>query len=398
MTIDAPSAPTPTGELPATLAAVYAAAVAACDPGPAVAAAMAEPAVAAARAGRRVWIAAVGKAAVAMAAGAVQALAAEGVRPAGGLVIVPDGVPADDAMLAAASLTLRRAAHPEPDERSLVAGYELMALARSCGADEILLVLVSGGASSLASVPAPGLTLEDKRTRIRALAAGGAAISTLNQARRRMSAIKGGRLALACPGPVVTLVVSDVPGDDPSVVGSGPTVPGRPGDVVRVIAGLGRLRREAVVAARARGLSARIDDDDLVGDVDEVAARVLAATAELPPGAVWIAGGEWTVTLGEAPGQGGRARHLALLLARELAGDPRRIALVASSDGVDGTGPAAGAIVDGASWARLAAGGIDGAQALAARDAGTALAAIDAAIGGGPTGVNHADLVLVAAR
>jgi len=383
---------------PTLLAAVYAAAVAACDPAPAVVEALAEPAVATLRGGRRVWIAAVGKAAGAMAAGAVRALADEGARPAGGLVIVPDGCAVDEPGLAAAGLTVRRAAHPEPDERSLHAGYELMALARACGKDELLLVLVSGGASALASVPAPGLTLEGKRARVRALTAGGAAIGELNAARRSMSAIKGGRLAAACPAPVVTLVVSDVPGDDPSVVGSGPTVPARPGDVVRVVAGLARLRREAAVAARACGLRPQVADEDLVGDVEDAAARVIAATAALPAGAVWIAGGEWTLTLGAAPGCGGRARHLALVVARALAGDPGRVVLCASSDGVDGTGPEAGAIVDGQTWARVTAAGIDPAAALAARDAGTALAAIGAAIGGGATGVNHADLVLVMSR
>lgn len=386
------------GDLPATLAAIHAAAVKACDPAPAVAAALVEPAVRELRAGRRVWIAAVGKAAAAMARGAIAALWAEGSRPAGGLVIVPDAIAVDLTPLEEAGLTVRRTSHPEPDERSLVAGYELLSLARGCAADDVLLVLVSGGASSLASVPVPGLSLEEKRARIRSLTAGGAGIEALNRARRRMSAIKGGRLAEACAAPVITLVVSDVPGDDPSVVGSGPTVPGRAGDLVRVVAGLGRLRFEAAAAARARGYHPTVDDEDLVGDVEDAAARVLAATASLAPGTVWVAGGEWTVALGDAPGQGGRARHLALLLARELAGDPRRVALVATSDGVDGTGPDAGAIVDGTTWARVEAAGLDPTRAVASRDTGPALAAIGAALPGGPTGVNHADLVLVAAR
>ena len=104
------------------------------------------------------------------------------------------------------------------------------------------------------------------------------------------------------------------------------------------------------------------------------------------------------MALGPSPGRGGRARHLALLLARALSGDPRRVALVASSDGVDGTGPDAGAIIDGTTWARIIAAGIDPAQALIGRDTGTALTAIRAAFGDGPTGVNHADLVMVAAR
>ncbi len=109
----------------------------------------------------------------------------------------------------------------------------------------------------------------------------------------------------------------------------------------------------------------------------------------------WIASGEATIAVGEAPGQGGRAQHTALLVARALAGAPGWACLCVGSDGVDGTGPAAGAIVDGDTWAALAAAGIDGDRALAARDSGTALAAIDAAVVTGPTGVNHADLMVV---
>ncbi len=383
--------------LGATLRAVFAAAVAACDPAPTVMTALREPEVRARWAGRRVWLAAVGKAAGAMAMGAVRGLAVEGVRPAGGVVIVPDGLAVDES-LARAGLAVRRAAHPEPDERSVAAGQALLALAGGCAAADVLLVLVSGGASALACVPAPGLTLESKRARIRAVAASGAAIAELNSVRRELSALKGGRLAAACPAPVITLLVSDVPGDDPAVIGSGPTVPARPGDLVRVIAGLARLRREASTAARARGLRVIVDSVDLVGDVELAAARIGAATVALPPGAVWIAGGEWTVALGPAPGRGGRARQLALILAGGMAGDDDRVALVAGSDGVDGTGPEAGAIVDGATWGRLIAAGIDPAAALVARDAGDALAAIGAAFGDGPTGVNHADLVLVARR
>lgn len=384
----------------ATLRAVFAAAVAACDPAPAVAAALAAPDLRARCAGRRVWVAAVGKAAAAMAAGAVDGLAALGVRPAGGLVVVPDGAAVDRALCAAAGLRVERAAHPEPDLRSVAAGHALLALARACAVDDVLLVLISGGASALACVPAPGWTLEAKRARIRALAAGGAAIAELNQARRALSALKGGQLAAACPGPVVTLAVSDVPGDDPAVIGSGPTVPGRPGDVVRVIAGLARLRREAAGAAAARGLAVIVDEVELVGDVAAVAARIVAATAALPPATVWIAGGEWTVDVGPSPGRGGRARQLALIVAEVLAAADAddRVVLVAGSDGVDGTGPDAGAVVDGATWARVGAAGIEPGAALVARDAGTALAAIGAGFGAGPSGVNHADLVLVTRR
>lgn len=387
--------PDGSGALARTLVEVWAAAVAACDPAGAVQAAVVEPGLRAALTGRPVTIAAVGKAAAAMAAGALAGLAAAGVRPTGGLVVVPDGVEVAPAVTAA--LAVRRAAHPQPDERSEAAGRALLALAAGVAADGVLLALVSGGASALACVPAPGWTLASKREALAALAAAGAPIAELNRARVARSALKGGRLAAACPAPVITLVVSDVPGDDPAIVGSGPTVPTRPGDAVVVVAGLARLRAEAATAARRRGLVPVVAAADLIGDVDEAAARVEAETAALAARAVWIAGGEWTVRLQPSPGRGGRACQLALRLARDLVGSDR-VVVVAGSDGVDGTGPAAGAVIDGATWPALVAAGVEPGRALVGCDAGAALAALGATVGDGPTGVNHADLVLVASR
>lgn len=360
------------------LAAVFAAAVTACDPRAAVAAALVTPP------DRPVRLCAIGKAAVAMAAGAVDAWGPAIVE---GLVVHPDGVSAPSTL---ARLDVRAAAHPAPDARSEAAGRAALALAARVGADEELLVLMSGGASALAAVPAPGLTLAAKRAEVAALSRAGAPIAALNAARAARSAIKGGRLAAACPGRVRTLVVSDVPGDDPAIVGSGPTVPGRPGDVLEVIAGLGRLRDAAAAAARARGAAVATEAAPLEGDVATVAARVLAEAAALAPGGWWIAGGEWTVALGPRVGRGGRASELALRVARALVGDA--VVLVGASDGRDGTGPDAGAIVDAGTWAAL----VDGERALADHDSGAALAAIGAALPGGATGVNHADLVIVA--
>lgn len=364
----------------AGLDAIFAAAVAACDPRAAVRAALAGAGV-----GDRVRLIAIGKAAVAMAAGAVDALGAAIVD---GLVVHPDGVAVPSAI---AALDVRAAAHPTPDPRSEAAGRAALALAARVEADEVLLALISGGASALAAVPKDGLSLRDKAAAIAALARSGAPIAALAAARQARSAIKGGRLAAASRGRVVTLVASDVPGDDVAVVGSGPTVPLRAGDAIAVIAGLGRLRAEAAAAARAAGWTVEILDDDLVGDVGAVADRALAAAARLASGALWIAGGEWTVALDGAAGEGGRASELALVLARALCGQPDLIALVGASDGVDGTGPGAGAIVDGATWDAIA----DPDAALAGHDSGRALAAVGAALVTGPTGINHADLVMI---
>lgn len=362
--------------------------VAALDPAARVAAALA----AIDRGGRPAVGLAIGKAAIAM---------ARGMGPIGrGLVIAPVAgeVPA--------GWTLMLGSHPRPDARSVAAGQAALELVAGIDPGEVLLALISGGASSLAALPAIGETLASKRAAVDAAMARGEPIAVLNALRAARSRIKGGRLAQACAAPVVTLVASDVVGDDPAIVGSGPTVgawtariaggcaidalpvvDGRR-DAVRVIAG---VRELASTAAAILG-DARVAPVPLTGDVDEVAAAMIAAARA--PGA-WVASGEATIALGDHPGRGGRAQHTALLVARALAGVPGWSALCVGSDGVDGTGPAAGAIVDGATWGALAAAGIDGDRALAARDSGTALAAIGAAIVTGPTGINHADLMVV---
>ena len=372
----------PRAALAAELTAVFAAAVAACDPRSAVVEALGPPPLG------RVWLCAAGKAAAAMADGA---LAAWGDAIVGGLVVVPDGVAVAPAL---ARLDVRRAAHPEPDLRSEAAGRAALALAEAVGPGELLLALISGGASALLAVPAPGLDLAGKRQAIGAVMRAGAPIAAINAARIARSAIKGGRLAAACRGRVWTLVVSDVPGDDPAVVGSGPTVGplagARPGDRLAVVAGLGRLREAAAAAATVRGAAVTVAPRELCGDLAAAAAEVEAAIASLAPGGWWIAGGEWTVALGPRVGRGGRASELALRLARGLTGDV--VVLVGASDGVDGTGPDAGAIVDATTWAAVG----DGERALAAHDSGAVLAAIGRALTTGPTGTNHADLVIAA--
>lgn len=350
-----------------TLAEIFALAIAACDPAAATRAALGRAELRAALGKRAVHLAAAGKAAraMAMAAGAGAAL---GARISSRIVVGPED-----------------AAHPVPDARSEAAGRALLQLAGRVPPDAALLMLISGGASSLVAVPAPGLTLAEKVAQTTALAATGAPIAELNRLRTSLSAIKGGRLAAACRAPVITVAVSDVVGDDLAVIGSGPTVP----CTVAVLAsGLATL---AEAAARVSGGS--VVDAGVTGDVADVAARVVAAIRGATPGMlIWT--GEPTVRLPARPGRGGRARQLALLVARDLAGVPGWSLLAAGSDGIDGTGDAAGAIVDRDTWARITAAGVDPAAALAACDAGSGLAAAGAALVTGPTGVNHADLVV----
>ncbi len=281
--------------------------------------------------------------------------------------------------------SLIESAHPIPDARSEAAGRSLLALAARVPKHDVLLALISGGASSLIAVPARGITLDEKIARVGQVIARGAPIAEINRARTALSAIKGGRLAAACAAPVVTIVCSDVVGDDLAVVGSGPTIGAVPrgGDVAVLASGIGTLARAAAAAAP---WPATIVDDAVTGDVEALADRIAEAVRAAAPPRALIFAGEPTVTLPARPGRGGRARQLALAVAKRLAGVPGWSLLAAGSDGVDGTSDAAGAIVDGDTWAQIP----DGDGALARRDAGTALAAC--ALVTGPTGVNHADV------
>lgn len=341
---------------------------------------------------------AVGKAAIAMAQGAGPIARGLVVAPAGAAGELPRG------------WKRMTASHPEPDATSVAAGAAAVALFDSAKDHDVVLALISGGASAL--VEEPTLPLGEFRALLAAVMAAGVPIDELNTVRAALSALKAGQLAERCAAPIVTLVASDVVGDRLDVIGSGPTIAtdrdalrlrarqilqrlqlgvpavldaavrssARPHDRAQLVAPLAAFAR---IVARELGLPLR--EPALTADVTEVA-RALAAE----PGA-FVAYGEPTVVVPPAHGEGGRARQLALLLARELRGGTRS-ALVAGSDGVDGPGPAvAGAFVDGATWDALA----DPAGALARCDAGTALAQIGAQFAPGPTGVNHADVVIV---
>jgi glycerate-2-kinase len=305
-------------------------------------------------------------------------------------------------------------------------------------------VLLSGGGSALAVAPAAGLAFADKADAVQAVMRGGATIQRLNAVRKHLSALKGGRLgARLAPAPVTVLVLSDVPGDDLSSIASGPLAPDpttyadaleavadagarlpdpvrahleaglrgereetpKPGDARlagvthRLLAGPVHLARAAADAARARGFQAEAEPAPLTGDVAEVAARLAAwARAHAGRGRRLLAfGGEPTIRVppsATAP-DGGRAQHLALLAARELAGLPAAV-LAAGSDGRDGPTEQAGAVADGGTWDAARAAGVDLDRVLAEARSGPAALAVGAAIPRVETGTHLCDLVLVA--
>lgn len=295
-----------------------------------------------------------------------------------------------------------QAGHPVPTEQSVVAGTRALDIARRTPPDHALLVLLSGGASALAAVPAPGLTLADKQAATRQLLLGGANIHELNTVRKHLSAFKGGRLAAACPAPAWTLVVSDVVGDDLSVIGSGPTVadsstfadalgvlerfggvrafPGsvvrlleegargerpetpKPGDAglrqaaTRVIGSRASAATGAARAAEALGYDVIVREEALVGEAKVAGPRFLSDAVQLArsargPACV-IATGETTVRVVGA-GRGGRNQELVLASVEALhALRPTCALLSGGTDGIDGPTDAAGAVADSTSLTR----------------------------------------------
>jgi hydroxypyruvate reductase len=338
------------------------------------------------------------------------------------------------------------AAHPVPDARSEAAARRILAAVQGLGPDDLVLALISGGGSALMALPAPGLTLEDKQAVNRALLHSGATIHEMNCVRKHLSAIKGGRLAAAAhPARVVTLAISDVPGDDPAVIASGPTVPDptsfadaralidrygiappanvaahldraedetpKPGDP-RLAAGEYRLiatpqtaLAAAAQAARARGLAPLILGDAIEGE-SAVLGTVMAGIARgcrrhgTPAAApcLLLSGGETTVTIKGPAGRGGRNTAFLLGLALALRGEADIWAIAGDTDGIDGTEDAAGAIVTPDTLARARAAGLDPAAALARHDSYALFAALGDLVVTGPTLTNVNDIraVLVA--
>lgn len=365
------------------LDALYKAALEACDPRTAVEKAMSSKRVRTAVAGAaRLGLFAVGKAAAGMARGAA-------VRENASLVILPRGYPGD----AGTGRRILYAAHPDPDGTSVKAAKEAVRFFRRFGPQDLILCLVSGGASSLLCLPRPGLSLSEKRRRVSRLSASGASIVALNRLRTSLSAVKGGRLGRQTSARLVTLILSDVPGDVPTLVGSGPTVRGRHSDLVEVVGnnrtGLLAARREAAW----RGLRSRLLRQEIAGEAREAGARLAAAAARLDPGAVLLGGGEATVTLGSRAGAGGRSLELALAAAIALHGTDGIVFLAASSDGRDGSSDAAGAVVDGTTIARARRAGLDPGSALSRHATEDFFRRAGGLIVTGPTGTNVRDWV-----
>jgi hydroxypyruvate reductase len=369
----------------AFLRALYDAAVARAQPGEVLAAFLPSPPK-----GRTLVLGA-GKAGGAMAA-AVDALWPKDAPLSGVVVTRYDHVP-PAYRKTPGRIEVVEASHPVPDAAGRDSARRILELAQGLTADDLVLFLVSGGASALLSLPAPGLTLEDKQAVNKALLASGAAIDEMNCVRKHLSAIKGGRLAARCaPARVVTLLISDVPGDEPSVIGSGPTVPDattcadalrilarygialpaaaragldsgafetpKPGDAVfrghavHLIATPQQSLEAAAVLARSHGVDAHILSDEIEGESREVgkvhaalARAVARRDAPFAKPCVILSGGETTVTVKSKGGRGGRASEFLLGCAIALQGEPGVHVLAADTDGIDGVEDNAGAIV-----------------------------------------------------
>ena len=381
-------------------------------------------------------------------AGGAMAQAVEALWPAdaplSGLVVTRDGhTPPRPAGLLA-RIEVVEAAHPVPDAAGLRAAERILALARGLTPDDLVLCLISGGGSALLTLPAEGLTLEDKQRINRDLLNSGANIGEMNCVRKHLSRIKGGRLAAACaPAQVVTLTISDVPGDDPSVIASGPTVPDatscaeavailqrygiavpgaimslleqgaletpKPGDAafdgqqLHMIATPQQSLEAAAAAARAAGMDAHILSDEMEGESREVG-KVQAALARAVAQrgqpfhrpCVILSGGETTVTVRKQPegtprGRGGRAGEFCLGLAEALQGQPGVWALAADTDGIDGMEDNAGAFVGPDTLQRAQAQGMKIAAYLGRNDAYGYFHALGDLVVTGPTHTNVND-------
>ena len=331
------------------------------------------------------------------------------------------------------------AAHPVPDAAGRKAAQRIAELARGLSADDLVLCLISGGGSALLALPAEGLTLEDKQAINKALLRSGAAIDEMNCVRKHLSAIKGGRLAAACaPARVVTLLISDVPGDAPEVIASGPTVPDpttcddalriltrygidipaaartglesgafetpKPGDArfaghaVHMIATPQQSLEAAAAVARASGVDAHILSDEIegeshvVGRVHAAMARAVARRGEpFSRPCVILSGGETTVTVKAKGGRGGRATEFLMGCAIALHGAPGIWVLAADTDGIDGVEDNAGAIVAPDTLARAAAAGLKAQDCLDRNDAYNFFAPLGDLVATGPTFTNVND-------
>jgi hydroxypyruvate reductase len=364
------------------LRALYRAALAAVDPRRSVAETLSRRDVKGAlERARRVGVFAAGKAA----AGMFEAAWQPGRE---GLVVLPKGFPA---VRRRDGVRVLFAAHPTPDSSSVRAALAALRFFSRFSPDDVVLCLVSGGSSSLLCLPRPGITLAQKVRAVSRQVKTGAPITDVNRLRASLSAIKGGQLGRATSARLVTLVVSDVPGDRPSLVESGPTVRGRAGDLTRIVAS-NRLGLEgAARAARHLGLVPRIRRRRLEGEAREIGRRLGRTVVRLAAREALLAGGETTVTLGRAHGKGGRSLEVALAAALSMENHLESGLLAAGSDGRDGSSEAAGALAGG--WTILQARklGLDPLRALSSHDTEPFFARVGGLVVTGPTGTNVAD-------
>jgi hydroxypyruvate reductase len=309
-------------------------------------------------------------------------------------------------------IVIAQGGHPLPDEQSFASGEAALRLADASRArGETLVVLLSGGASAMMAAPAPGVTLQDKIAMTRELLRSGLPIAEINARRKRLSAIKGGRLAVRA-GRSITFAISDVHApveDDPSVIGSGPTVITDPSigraDTTFVLAGSRRDAMDGASAEAARlGYEVRRIDSPTLGEAREAARSLAARIAGIlaaprhsdgpRPGTSVIASGETTVTLSpDSAGRGGRNQEFALAAALALADARGGWALgCVGTDGIDGPTDAAGAIVDSTTLTRASATGLDPRAALAAHDSYLFFERLGDLVITGPTGTNVGDL------
>ncbi|WIW50627.1 glycerate kinase (plasmid) [Bradyrhizobium sp. 62B] len=343
----------------------------------------------------------------------------------------------------AGRIEVLEASHPVPDHSSEVAARRMLDAVRGLSKDDLVLALMSGGGSALMALPAPPMTLPDKQAVNRALLASGATIAEMNVVRKHLSAIKGGRLALAArPARLLTLVISDIPGDDPAAIASGPTLPdastkanareivrrfgiklpdsaqavldggqdtAKPGDIeedVRIIAAPFTALDAAAQLARREGLSAVVLGDAIEGEARELGtmmAGIARSVAQhghpVKAPAVLLSGGETTVSIGHGrAGRGGRNTEFLLGLAVALDGAAGIWAIAGDSDGIDGTEDAAGALVTPDTLLRAAASQLDARAFLTAHDSYTFFERIGDLVRTGPTLTNVNDIraVLIA--
>ena len=380
----------------------------------------------------RTMVIAVGKAAVPMA----KAVEQNWKGPLEGLVIAPHGYTHD-----LQRLDLVHASHPVPDQSSLRAAERALALASTLKAGDLLLALISGGASALMSKPVHGISIEEKFGLIKSVLKCGANISELNTVRKQVSAVKGGRLARAAGDAAIhTLALSDVPGDDPAIIGSGPTVPDptRKQDALAILERYGVSVPSSILAwlkspdedrsimspsvetrvvvsphesfkavrqkAEAMGLNVLYLGDRIEGEAREVAKVHAAIALEIATrGApvrkpcLLLSGGETSVTV-RGKGRGGRNVEFLLALAIALGGAPGITALAADTDGIDGLEPIAGAVIDFASLGRARALGLDPVAALENNDAHSLFEQLGDQVITGPTHTNVNDFRAILIR